>query len=111
MKSTKEKHLSYTKSFKMAAVRLAEHPTFQTQDVALALEIHPFMLSRWKKEHREGHLKGAVEENLKELEEKVAEQTQLRQFEKRIKRLEMENDMLKKSIEFASKRNKTSSRS
>ena len=111
MKTPKEKHLTYTKSFKMAAVRLAEHPTFQTQDVALALEIHPFMLSRWKKEHRDGLLKGAVEENLKELEEKVAEQTQLRQFEKRIKRLEMENDMLKKSIEFASKRNKTSSRS
>ena len=111
MKTPKQKHLTYTKSFKMAAVRLAEHPTFQTQDVALALEIHPFMLSRWKKEHRDGLLKGAVEENLKELEEKVAEQTQLRQFEKRIKRLEMENDMLKKSIEFASKRNKTSSRS
>jgi len=111
MKTSKQKHLTYTKSFKMAAVRLAEHPTFQTQDVALALEIHPFMLSRWKKEYRDGLLKGAVEENLKELEEKVAEQTQLRQFEKRIKRLEMENEMLKKSIEFASKRNKTSSRS
>ena len=109
MKTPKEKHLTYTKSFKMAAVRLAMHPTFQTQDVALALEIHPFMLSRWKKEYRDGLLKGAVEENLKELEEKVAEQTQLRQFEKRIKRLEIENDMLKKSIEFASKRNKTSS--
>ena len=64
MKKTKEKHLSYTKSFKMAAVKLAEHPGFQTQDVALALEIHPFMLSRWKKERREGLLKGAVEENL-----------------------------------------------
>ena len=111
MKTPKQKHLTYTKSFKMAAVRLAEHPTLQTQDVALALEIHPFMLSRWKKEHREGLLKGAVEENLKELEEKVAEQSQLRQFEKRIKRLEMENKMLKKSIEFASKQNKTSSRS
>lgn len=103
MKSTKEKHLSYTKSFKIAAVKLAEYPTFQTQDVAQALEIHPFMLSRWKKEHREGLLKGAVEENLKELEEKVAEQKQLRQFEKRIKRLEMENDLLKKSIDYASK--------
>jgi len=111
MKTTKQKHLTYTKSFKMAAVRLAEHPTFQTQDVALALDIHPFMLSRWKKEYRDGLLKGAVEETLKHQEEKVAEQTQLRQIEKRIKRLEMENDMLKKSIEFASKRNKTSSHS
>ena len=111
MKSTKEKHLTYTKSFKIAAVKLAEHPTFQTQDVALALDIHPFMLSRWKKERREGLLKGAVEENLKEMEEKVAEQSQLRQFEKRIKRLEMENEMLKKSIDYASKQKKTSTRS
>ena len=109
MKKTKQKHLTYTKSFKMAAVRLAEYPGFQTQDVALALEIHPFMLSRWKKEHRDGLLKGAVEENLKEMEEKVAEQSKLREFEKRIKRLEMENEMLKKSIDFASKQNKTSS--
>ena len=111
MKSTKEKHLTYTKSFKIAAVKLASHPSFQTQDVALALDIHPFMLSRWKKEHREGLLKGPVEENLKMMEEKVTDQKQLRQFEKRIKRLEMENEMLKKSIEFASKRNKTSSHS
>ena len=34
-------------------------------------------------------LKVAVEENMKEREDKVAEQTLLRQFEKRIKRLEM----------------------
>ncbi|MCK4704225.1 MAG: transposase [Gammaproteobacteria bacterium] len=108
MKKTKQKHLAYTKSFKMAAVCLAEHPGFLTQDVALALDIHPFMLSRWKKEHRDGLLKGAVEENIKEMEEKVAEQALLRQFEKRIKRLEMENDMLKKSIDFASKLNEIS---
>lgn len=93
----------------MAAVCLANHPSFLTQDVALALDIHPFMLSRWKKEHRDGVLKGAVEENMKAMEEKVTEQAQLRQFEKRIKRLELENDLLKKSIDFASKRNKTSS--
>jgi len=111
MKNTIEKHLRYTKSFKIAAVKLSNYSAFQTKDVALALEIHPFMLSRWKKEHREGQLKGAVEENLKELEEKVTEQKQLRQFEKRIKRLEMENEMLKKSIDFASKQKKTSTHS
>ena len=110
MKTAKNKHLTYTKSFKMAAVRLAEHPDFQTQDVALALDIHPFMLSRWKKEHREGYLKGVAEENLKDMEEKVAEQTKLRQMEKRIKRLEMENDLLKKSMRFTSKQDKTSTR-
>ena len=111
MKSTKHKHLTYSNSFKLTAIKLASHPSFQTQDVALALEIHPFMLTRWKKEQRDGLLKGAMEENLKELEEKVAEQSQIRLLEKRIKRLELENGMLKKSIDFASKRDKKSSRS
>jgi len=102
MKTKKETHTTYTKSFKLAAVRLAEHPDIQTQDVAAALEIHSFMLSRWKKEYREGVLRGKIEKNNKEMEEKVAEQKQLRDMEKRIKKLEMENDLLKKSIRFAS---------
>ncbi len=46
MKTTIEKHLRYTKSFKIAAVELSNYSAFQTKDVALALEIHPFMLSR-----------------------------------------------------------------
>ncbi len=109
MKTPKEKHQRYTKSFKLAAVSLAEYPSIQTKDVAAALEIHPFMLSRWKKEHREGQLRGKMNENLKELEDKVGEQKRLRELEKRIKRLEMENTLLKKSMQFTSTRGKTSS--
>lgn len=111
MKTAKNKHQTYTKSFKVAAVLLANHPNIQTQDVAHALEIHPFMLSRWKKEHREGILKGKTEENLKEMEDKVLEQKQIRDMDKRIKRLETENALLKKSMQFTSKREKTSSNS
>jgi transposase len=37
------------------------HPEIQTQDVAHALDIHPFMLSKWKKDYREGKLKPAAE--------------------------------------------------
>lgn len=111
MKTSKQKHQTYTKSFKVAAVRLAAHPNIQTQDVAHALDIHPFMLSRWKKEHREGQLRGKIEENLKEMEEKVAEQKQLRDMEKRLKKLEQENELLKKSMQFISEHDKTSSRS
>ena len=61
MKIPKKSHQRYTTSFKLAAVRLAEHENIQTQDVTVALDIHPFMLSRWKKEYRDGVLKGAVE--------------------------------------------------
>ncbi len=35
----------YTVEFKIQAVRLSLHPDIQTQDVANALDIHPFMLS------------------------------------------------------------------
>ena len=51
----------YTLEFKIQAVRLANHPEIQTQDVAHALDIHPFMLSKWKKDYREGKLKPAAE--------------------------------------------------
>src|SRR6185295_14538975 len=47
----------YTIEFKIQAVRLSLHPDIQTQDVAKALDIHPFMLSKWKKDYREGRLK------------------------------------------------------
>src|SRR5712675_3290258 len=51
----------YTLEFKIQAVRLSLHPEIQTQDVAHALDIHPFMLSKWKKDYREGKLKPAAE--------------------------------------------------
>jgi transposase len=44
------KKYRYSTEFKITAVKLANHPDIQTQDVAAALHIHPFMLSRWKKE-------------------------------------------------------------
>ena len=46
----------YSNEFKVQAVRLSRHPEIQTQDVTNALDIHPFMLSRWKKEYRDGKL-------------------------------------------------------
>ena len=51
----------YALEFKIQAVRLANHPEIQTQDVARALDIPPFMLSKWKKDYREGKLKPAAE--------------------------------------------------
>jgi len=37
----------YTAEFKLKAVKLIELNGIQVQDVAEALDIHPFMLSRW----------------------------------------------------------------
>ena len=48
----------YTLEFKLSAVQLSKLRGVQIQDVAQALDIHPFMLSRWRKEAREGRLRG-----------------------------------------------------
>jgi transposase len=44
----------YSEEFKATAVRLSELPGVAAQDVAESLYIHPFMLSRWRKQAREG---------------------------------------------------------
>ena len=48
----------YSMEFKQRAVRLSQLPDVEVQAVAQALDIHPFMLSRWRKEAREGWLRG-----------------------------------------------------
>lgn len=48
----------YSVEFKLAAVKLSRMPGVEVQTVANALDIHPFMLSRWRKEVRDGVLKG-----------------------------------------------------
>ena len=62
MKTGRMKKVRYSKEFKVMAVKVANHPDVQTQDVAALLNIHPFMLSRWKKEFREGKLPDCVKE-------------------------------------------------
>lgn len=50
----------YSLEFKLRAVKLSQLKGVQVQAVAAALEIHPFMLSRWRKEKRDGVLRGRV---------------------------------------------------
>ena len=47
----------YSDEFKLTAVRLSQQPGIQVQTVAAALEIHPFMLSKWRKDLKEGRLR------------------------------------------------------
>ena len=70
----------YTLEFKIQAVRLSLHPEIETQDVAHALDIHPFMLSKWRKDYREGKLKRQV----KQLEAKVEARREVRALERKL---------------------------
>ena len=76
------------------------------QDVAEALYIHPFMLSRWRKQVREGLIMTCGVEIDKEV---AAELKALRQIKKDYERLKVEHDPLKKAIEFTFKRKAISS--
>lgn len=50
----------YSDECTLAAVRLSQEPGIQVQTVAAALAIHPFMLSKWRKDARDGRLRGGA---------------------------------------------------
>lgn len=50
----------YSKEFKRAAVRLSHVPGMQVKAVATALGIHPFMLSKWRTDVRDGTIRGRL---------------------------------------------------
>ena len=97
----------YSDEFKLTAVRLSLEPGVQVKTVAHALEIHPFMLSKWRKEARDGRLRG--------LAPKAAppgparEIAQLQALERAHAQLKEEHALLKKAIRFCSARKATRS--
>ena len=95
----------YSDEFKSTAVRLSQLPGVEVQDVAASLYIHPFMLSRWRKQAREGLI---VTKGVEVNKEIAAELKELRKIKKAYERLQVEHDLLKKAIEFTSTRRTTS---
>jgi len=96
----------YSEKFKATAVRLSELDGVTVQDVAQSLYIHPFMLSRWRKQAREGLI---MTKGVEIDKETAAELKALRRLKKDYERLKLEHDILKKAIEFTSTRKVTSS--
>ena len=107
-KSGPRKTNRYSEEFKATEVRLSDLPDVLIQDVADALDIHPFMLSRWRKQAREGLI---VTKSVKLDLETASELKRLRDLEKKYKVLQQEHEHLKKAIRFTSERNRKSSSS
>jgi len=107
MKTGRMKKVRYSNEFKVTAVKLANHPDVQTQDVAASLNIHPFMLSRWKKEFHDGKLPDCVKEA--GMQATTEEHKQIRALKEQVRRLQIENDLLKKAIQFDLEENQKSS--
>ncbi|MDB5799847.1 MAG: hypothetical protein JWL63_786 [Rhodocyclales bacterium] len=84
----------YGDQFKATAVALSHLPGVRVQDVAEALDIHPFMLSRWRKQVREG----VIVAKPAELDpETHAELKRLRALERQYAVLKEEHAILKNS--------------
>ncbi len=100
----------YSVEFKVTAVKLSHMPGVEVQTVANALDIHPFMLSRWRKEVREGVLKGRARRV--DLPSRPAREIeQLQTLKREYAMLKEEHELLKKAIRFCSARRRRSSRS
>jgi len=98
----------YGEQFKATAVKLSNLSGVWIQDVAQALDTHPFMLSLWRKQVRDGVI---VAKSAKLDVQTKAELKRLRALERNYKVLKEEHDLLKKAIRFASDPKRKSSSS
>ncbi len=98
----------YTKDFKVKAVKLSYQAGIQVKQVAEGLDIHPFMLSRWRREYREGRLQGdnqrRVGVNKKKRSLSAVELKETARLKQENAQLRKENDLLKKWQRYLAER-------
>lgn len=87
----------YSDEFKAKAVMLSLIEGIRVKEVAATLDIHPFMLSRWRKEYREGKIVADKRKKLTGVASKQEKELS------RIKRLEAENRKLKQEVDLLKK--------
>ena len=111
-----EKTRQYSLEFKRSAVEVCLEEDVQVQEVATRLDISPFMLSRWRKEYREGLLKPSrppsktvkptVSKTKKTVPGKSTESSELRKLKRENERLKKEPDLVKKWQRFLAEKEK-----
>ena len=91
----------YSLEMKRTAVRLSNAPGARVMDVAEALDIHPFMLSRWRKLARDGQLVATPARKRKPAaaKSKAPSMVQMSKYAK----LKRELELLRKEHEFLKK--------
>ena len=98
----------YTADFKIKAVKLSLKDGLQVKQEAEGLDIHPFMLSRWREEYREGKLQGDGQRRVgvtkKKMPARSVEVTENARLRKENERLRKENDLLKKWQRYLAER-------
>ena len=95
----------YSLEMKRAAVRLSNAPGARVMDVAEALDIHSFMLSRWRKLARDGELVEAPRRKRKTAARKskapsTVQMTKYTKLKRELELLRKEHEFLKKFDRF-----------
>jgi transposase len=98
----------YSLEFKLKAVKLSQLKGVEVQAVADALEIHPFMLSRWRKEARDGVLRGRVSVPKAAQAPPARTMKRFQVLQRAHALLQEEHALLKKLIRFTSARKPSS---
>ena len=81
----------YTNDFKVNAVQLSFTVGITIKSVAEKFDIHPFMLSRWRKEYREGII-------VADKRKKIMGQSSTKKALTKEQKLELENKQLKEEL-------------
>jgi transposase len=105
----------YSIELKRTAVRLSQAPGARVNDVAEALDIHPFMLSRWRRLAREGLLvkKPTAKAKVKSGKRapSMVEMSKYAKLKREFELLKKEHDFLKKFDRFRAQLKAKGSRS
>ena len=89
---------TYTREFKLEAVRLSMEEGMSGAAVALELGIHCNVLYRWRKEFFEDET-----ESFPGHGKQKASEEEVRRLEREVKRLREDREILKKALEFFSR--------
>ena len=98
--------LKYSQEFKLSAVEMSMIEGVKVGTVAERLDIHPYMLSRWRKEYREGLIVADKRKKVTNRRKEAKELTKLQQLEKENAQLKLEVDLLKKWQRFLAEERK-----
>lgn len=97
---SKERGLEYSKEFKVKVVNLTDLEGVQIKQICNCLDLHPFMVSRWRKQVRDGTLiaqpSGRVQMTTGNSPPTKRELSQIEKLKKKNVRLKKENNLLKK---------------
>lgn len=98
-----KKAYKYPDEFKSAAVQMSLVEGVLVNNVANSLDIHPFMLSKWRKEYRDGLI---IIDKRRKTSAKTAKLSQVKSLEAEVARLKRENALLKKWQRFQAEERK-----